>query len=337
VLSKLFTFIFLSSAFLALVDTFRNPHTVEKLLSISSGSILFAFFSFLLISRLFGKVLLSPIVSKLALFSGGAMLVGSSILASINYDHGANFVYSKTYLNMAQLFILGVFLASCGFISQPAKFFKKYHKKAMLCIGICTLIVFYFYNLLPFEAGYLIGKEDNLIENLQFIALVIGSIFSGFAGLKLFKQQKFLGISFLVLSLCLLFIAGDEIAWGQRILHISTPELIAASNSQGELTVHNQRSIQGYVPFAYLLLGLYGSAAWLFAKLKKFEQKIVSLIIPGTYLMPYFAMVLIYNVLTLREHTIGSWGELSELMLYSAITLHLLVLTKKSGKYGTYR
>jgi hypothetical protein len=36
-----------------------------------------------------------------------------------------------------------------------------------------------------------------------------------------------------------LFVAGEEVSWGQRVLGVETPESYAAMNLQGELTVHN--------------------------------------------------------------------------------------------------
>ena len=41
------------------------------------------------------------------------------------------------------------------------------------------------------------------------------------------------------LSIILLFGAGEEISWGQRIFNFKTPESIKKENIQGEFTVHN--------------------------------------------------------------------------------------------------
>jgi hypothetical protein len=43
----------------------------------------------------------------------------------------------------------------------------------------------------------------------------------------------------LALILLFLFIALEEISWGQQIFHFSTPEEIAAHNVQSETTLHN--------------------------------------------------------------------------------------------------
>ena len=44
----------------------------------------------------------------------------------------------------------------------------------------------------------------------------------------------------------LLFVAGEEISWGQRILGFATPDALAALNRQDEFNVHNIRYVSFY-------------------------------------------------------------------------------------------
>ena len=46
-------------------------------------------------------------------------------------------------------------------------------------------------------------------------------------------------IFFLLLTLALFCLFGEEISWGQRLLGLRTPEFIGECNVQRELTVHN--------------------------------------------------------------------------------------------------
>jgi hypothetical protein len=51
-------------------------------------------------------------------------------------------------------------------------------------------------------------------------------------------------IFFLLLSLALFCLFGEEISWGQRLLGLRTPEFMVAVNAQRELTVHNLACFQ---------------------------------------------------------------------------------------------
>jgi hypothetical protein len=42
-----------------------------------------------------------------------------------------------------------------------------------------------------------------------------------------------------VLALILLFIAGEELSWGQHLLNIETPDAIGLVNRQNEINLHN--------------------------------------------------------------------------------------------------
>jgi hypothetical protein len=88
-------------------------------------------------------------------------------------------------------------------------------------------------------------KEDHLIEWLGALFLLFGSLFflmtylkdRGGNDLLFFKTKK--NIFFLLLSLISFFGFGEEISWGQRILHIQTPEVLKQVNKQKEFNVHN--------------------------------------------------------------------------------------------------
>jgi hypothetical protein len=55
------------------------------------------------------------------------------------------------------------------------------------------------------------------------------------------------------------FVAGEEISWGQRLLGIDTPQSIARENTQGETTIHNLSAIHAEYRLALFLVGAYGS------------------------------------------------------------------------------
>lgn len=82
--------------------------------------------------------------------------------------------------------------------------------------------------------------EDGPIEWLT-VALLLGLCFiciKRFTGLRGSKPTLFLSC-LLGGAAVFLFGAGEEIAWGQRLLGFGTPETIQQFNTQNEFTLHN--------------------------------------------------------------------------------------------------
>jgi len=83
----------------------------------------------------------------------------------------------------------------------------------------------------------LLEEEDGLIENITFLSfLVTGLIAATIAKHTTSTKPKLLYIAAFLLFL---FIAGEEISWGQRLIGFSTPEPLQHLNDQGETTIHN--------------------------------------------------------------------------------------------------
>jgi len=126
--------------------------------------------------------------------------------------------------------------------------------KILLYISIISLSLLISYGsffLFSVEKVGLLVREDGPVE-------VLGAIF--FLGCSLlfiwlFVQSKH-GNDFhfihtrknffwLILGLLFIFAFGEEISWGQRIFHYSTPEIIRDSNIQEELNIHNLKIFHG--------------------------------------------------------------------------------------------
>ncbi|MDY7394566.1 hypothetical protein UMM65_04890 [Aureibaculum sp. 2210JD6-5] len=110
-------------------------------------------------------------------------------------------------------------------------------------------------------------KENNLIEMLTFIFLFIASII-GFRFLFIyFKNIKtYLWVILLIFIIGLLFIAMEEIAWGQQIFNFETPNNFKKLNAQQELTLHNLNGLQGKSEYFRLIFGVGGLLGFLVFK-----------------------------------------------------------------------
>jgi hypothetical protein len=82
--------------------------------------------------------------------------------------------------------------------------------------------------------------EDGIVEWLTVLGLLLGA-FVAFKRVVTLRHKK--GVVFLVasflLGLVLIFGAGEEISWGQRILGLKSPEYFKEHNAQGETNLHN--------------------------------------------------------------------------------------------------
>lgn len=100
-------------------------------------------------------------------------------------------------------------------------------------------------------------RENGPVELLTFgLALLAGLL-----GLLLAanKNRKLLHRLFLgVFALGMLFVAMEEIAWGQTWVDYETPQYFLENNVQEEITLHNLEMFHGGSDYLYLIFGVGG-------------------------------------------------------------------------------
>lgn len=115
---------------------------------------------------------------------------------------------------------------------------KQLHRSVILLfimVVLCTLL--YLVSRPVYDS---LVQEDGWIEYLTAIALLLSGIYA-LAGAcirfrKLDLPQKAV---LLMLSLLMIFGAGEEISWGQRLLHLRSADFFLEHNLQQEINVHN--------------------------------------------------------------------------------------------------
>lgn len=89
-----------------------------------------------------------------------------------------------------------------------------------------------------FEQTY--AKEDGILENVTAIILFFGGTFMFYRFLKLGKHRNgWFKLTTLSVALAFLFVAGEEISWGQRIFNVGPSEFFLENNAQEETNFHN--------------------------------------------------------------------------------------------------
>jgi len=176
----------------------------------------------------------------------------------------------------------------------------------------------------------LLTMEDGPIEWGQFVFYALACLAAfGVAIKRFWAGHYWQGLLFAGLGMGLFFISGEEIAWGQRIFGLQTPEELKEINHQGEITVHNIRSVQYTLSFVMFLGGVYGLAAYFVDQKYHFERywdQAQFLIVPPLFTISCFVVLTGYKlirftVLRSSEFTITRYAEWPELCLAFALFL----------------
>ena len=180
-----------------------------------------------------------------------------------------------------------------------------------------------------------LGREDSVVEWVTFICFLAGGIAAGLCARFFFRsKQRLYGVVFLMVCLMAIFIAGEEISWGQRIFGWQTPEALAELNRQGETNLHNTP----FSPFEYAphLASAYGMVAYALTRLIPFLRKFagkVEFLIPPFFLASVFLVPCVWlfaratNIVqfTIFTSRYNEWGEL----YLSAGFLFFIVLVRR--------
>jgi cell division protein FtsW (lipid II flippase) len=142
----------------------------------------------------------------------------------------------------------------------------------VLAILLISLIIGYYLVYTDRPAFLKFTQEDGIVEWLTVLGLLLGA-FTCLGRIIKLKSQKgwiFLTVT-LLLAIVLIFGAGEEISWGQRIFHIKSPEYFKEHNAQGETNIHN------------LVLGGVRLNRWIFSILLTIVLLIYIVLIPFLY------------------------------------------------------
>lgn len=227
---------------------------------------------------------------------------------------------------------------------------KKWTSQGLLFAGSIGIIVFLllFRFILPDGENFLYRTDwgvlsESLLEDVQVLVLLAGLAFA----IRLVRSVEQSGwkVYFGLVAGGLVFLVGEEIAWGQFILGWKTPESFSAVNVQNQTTLHNLGLFQYSKEFllgfnllfvAPVLLALALGTLWVFPLLVK-RLRFLGPAVPGWGLAPlfffsasfpvYFAMQqsrLIASYVDLAWLVeVRDW-EVGELGMYAGLTLWLM-------------
>lgn len=174
-----------------------------------------------------------------------------------------------------------------------------------LFIFLLPIFLFIFLVLIKInsqETYVFLIREDSLLEYSQTIFYLLASIISLIMVFQFHYSQNYIhAFLYVILTIGLLFIAIEEISWGQRIFDFDNPDYFTHNNVQNEVSLHNLSAIQPYLKIIYILIGLYGTLAWLIKLVlakKLSKHNLLNFVIPAWYISLYFFMLFfIYTLL----------------------------------------
>jgi hypothetical protein len=149
-------------------------------------------------------------------------------------------------------------------------------------------------------------REDGPLEWTGFASFLAGSVLAFAAAWRL-RPARRPAVAAAVLGTVLLFAAGEEISWGQRVFEVDTPEVLVDSNEQDELNLHNLAGLQHKAVAAQLAVAGIGLLLALRVRWARVGA-------------PFFAGYLMYRA-TRGVAAIAGWGpagrnsEAAEVML----------------------
>ncbi len=267
----------------------------------------------------------------LAKFALGSFLLGSAaywLMYALEHLVYTNFVFSKIHLHPNQFVFLPLFSLGLFLVNLNLKWVKENIKFALLLSPWILLIAGSLIRLsLPNLFDRLLW-EDGPVEYLTCLFSLVSGLFSLLFSYHLTDvpnkfeqkwQQRLIQAAYLLLGLGLIFVAGEEISWGQRIFNFETPANINQANLQDEINLHNHPLIFKYVYYAYQVIGLYGAFSRLVVRLigrvvGKKSKTVLDLLqefTPPSYLMFWFLLMPFYVKLR-YTYGIWSWSEFGE-------------------------
>jgi hypothetical protein len=174
-------------------------------------------------------------------------------------------------------------------------------------------------------------SENGPHEFVEFLLLLAGFIVTLMTLTRLnWKTQRPLALWILMAAACCLYVGGEEISWGQQILHWSTPEQWAAINDQNETNLHNTSSWFDQKPRLILLIGVV-MGGLIIPSLRKFKTGIVpekfSIIYPPATFGVIAIITLTVQIVDKMDLGVFARGsEVVELYLFYFVLLYLVVL-----------
>jgi hypothetical protein len=210
-----------------------------------------------------------------------------------------------------------------------------------LFIPIACSAVLFVINLISadFYENYILPEGYGFLEFTQFAVLVAGFFISlALFRFRVIRTNKLLTAAAIIFALTCLFIAGEEMSWGQHFFYWSTPDYWAAINRQDETNLHNVSPWFNQRPRLVIEIGIFVGAIvlplWQLAK-GPFTHPLLALFAPPVAALPVGLTYLLFKAVdhvTKRGHFVwilGRPNEAVESVMYLFILYYLIIFYRR--------
>ena len=180
----------------------------------------------------------------------------------------------------------------------------------LLTLSLCLLA------LLDRSTFYLLMQEDGWAEWATFVAFMIGAFVGGRLAFRMPSNDILARLFTVGLAAFCLFVAGEEISWGQRLFAFEPPEVFLKHNYQQEANLHNLLKTIVNTRWIVLTIALVYGVILPVARLKFTFLRAFA---PNVELIPWFSVVVLLELFYPFKFT----GEFAELVLGLAFVLDL--------------
>ncbi len=285
-ISKPLSTIILSISFLPLVlNSIIYPGFINAKLGIPSLFIvIISLFLFVVLKRIYkNKYQNIFLLSLLAFWLG---IITFFIMYYLENTQYKNFVFSKIHVHPQSFVWLPLLSFLISILTIPQKKFKKHIKTIIFFLPLAIITILLSIRFTHPKVHQFIIKEDSIVEYLTVFSSLAVSYFGAVILFKFKKIKNDKYTSFLLKFFCIIaiifgiFIAGEEISWGQRIFNIETPENYKKINVQDETTIHNLEDTGNIFRYSTLIAGIHGAISWIFViflrKIKIIPKKLIN-------------------------------------------------------------
>ena len=181
--------------------------------------------------------------------------------------------------------------------------------------------------------GYGVLELSQFVIMLVALAIAVGLLFNPFV-----RRRPFVLTVTILSALSCLYIAGEEMSWGQHFFHWNTPDYWAQVNRQGETNLHNTYAVFEKWPRAILEIGVFIGgllrAAGRGVRSARARQPAVAVPAPAA-LIPIAIAVFAFKYLDVAQQKgylqtlVQRPSELVELYLYLFILGYLIVFARR--------
>jgi hypothetical protein len=318
--------------FLLAIDSIFSHDKTYKIIGIESYQLVLPTIFILILIRLHQRVKLPEYIKLATSLTMIFGLIVAVLLTFVDFYSPPNTVYTLTRIHQTNLLLLAVTAGVMTYIHKSNNWWSQNWKMVIYLLPFVFFYIAFFVSLLPLDIFKYLVKEDGFIEYSQFAILIAGSVtFLWFAHKQENKLRNRIFWILVATALAFLFLAGDEVAWGQRILHIEPTTYISELNRQNEYTVHNLYLVEWILASVYVgvsIVGIFyqniGLKAPYLANTSKFGNNL---------LLGYFIYPAVFYImqLAIKNGVWHAWAEVAELYLYLGFSL-IIILSSRTNK-----